>query len=509
MKLRIASWLSLLIAVLSLRAEVPGDLASLSDPEVLARATSLSIEDRRYLVYLYARLNKPHVAQSLANGILVDNPRDRQTLLVLASMAVEQKDAHETLRLARKFLGYYPGDHQGRYFLGAGLYLAKQYADANAVLRDLKVEQFSARKYPYETDLAASAYAAGDWYRAMLSYQDLLRHHQLGDELRDEVRRVLDSLYREHRARLEATAHEVRLDRARVWRYGISEASHLSDRQWLALNYGRDDVTLESALNLRAARSARAEAAASLTTVYDRRWTTDGWVGASGAGMLAGGRIHYTFAKERVVTFEVVANARATDSLALEFLDGREDRAALALSWRVEADLVFAARAQLRELFLAHQNIGRGAGLDLNLDQTITREGHGPRVILGYRGSYAAFTAETNASPSLVAPLIDPLAPPSVSTALVANLVSRRLNRHGVGLLITDNLAHAWAYRFNAGADYDFELSSPSWNAAVALSFFPRKSIELTAEAGYTSSASASNAGSAATILNLFARSYY
>ena len=34
---------------------------------------------------------------------------------------------------------------------------------------------------------------------------------------------------------------------------------------------------------------------------------------------------------------------------------------------------MFAARAQWRELYLAHENLGHAAGADLNLDQTITR----------------------------------------------------------------------------------------------------------------------------------------
>ncbi len=490
-------------------ADPPAALAFLPDTTVLDRAASLSSDELHYLVYLYARLNKPHVAEALAAKILSGNPSDRQTLLVLASMAVEQKDAAATLRIAQKFLRFYPGDHQGRYFLGAGHYLAKHYADANAVLRDLKHEQFLVRKYPYETDLAASAYAAGDWYRAMLSYQELLRHHALGDELRDEVRRVLDGLYREHRPRVEFSANETRLNRAHVWRTTAGEASHLSDRHWLDLRYVRDDVSLDAAPSLRAARAPRAEAAASLTTVYDRRRWSDQWLGTSRAGLLAGARGHYRFAKEREASLDVAYNERATDSLTLEALDGRQHRTGVTVNWLIEADLTFVARANLRQLRVVGHTLGRGAGLDLNLDQTVTREGHGPRVIVGYRGALATFSLDASAPPDLATPLADPALGLAARQALVSNLVSRRLNRHGTGLVITDNLAHAWRYRFTAGLDYDLELSSAGWNTALALSFFPRKSVEFTSEFGYTSSATSSNAGSAATLLNFFIRSHY
>jgi hypothetical protein len=490
-------------------APPPAKLEFLSDTEILDRAATLSVEDLRYLVYLYAHLNKPHLAEAISTYILSANPSDRQTLLVLASMAVEQKDSAATLRLARRFLSYYPGDQQGRYFLGAGHYLAKHYDQANAVLRDLKREQFIARKYPYETDLAASAYAAGDWFRAMLAYQELLRHHALSDELRDEVRRVLDGLYREHLPRVEYSANETRLNRARVWRTVVSEGSHLSDRHWLDLRYTRDDVSLDAAPTLRPTHAPRAEVEANLATVYDRRWWSDAWLGASGEGLLAGARAHYRFAKDREAAIDVSLNERATDSLTLEALDGRQHRAGIGVNWLVEADLNFVARASFRELRVASQSIGRSAGLDFNLDQTLTREGHGPRFIVGYRASLAAFTPTDSASPALAEPIADPALGLGAQQALLANLVSRRINRHGFGLQITDNMAHAWHYRFTAGTDYDFELSSVGWNASLALSFFPRKSIELGTEGGYASSATSSNAGSSAVLLNFFIRSYY
>lgn len=482
---------------------------ALSDIEILDRAATLPIDELRYLVYLYARLNQPHLAQALATKILATNPSDRQTLLALASLAVEQKDAAAVLRLAHRFLSFYPGDHQGRYFLGAGHYLAKHYAEANAVLRDLKHEQFLVLPFPYETDLAAAALAAGDWHRAMLAYQELLRHHALGDDLRTEVRRVLDGLYREHLPRVEASAASTRLDRARVWRYGFGHASHVSDRLWLDLRYSRDDVSLDAAPSVRPIYAPRSETIATVTAIHSLRWWSDAWLGASREGFLTGARFHYRFAKEREVSLDASFNERATDSLTLEALDGRQNRAGVSLNWLIEADLVFGARAGIRELRLGGRGLGRGASLDLNLDQTLTREGHGPRVAAGYRGSIAGFSLDAAAPPSLTAPLADAALGLAAEQVLLANLISRRLNRHGLGLQISDRLNSAWRYRIGAGTDYDFGLANIGWNTSLSLSFFPRKSIELSGEFGYSSSATSSNAGSAATLLNFSVRSYY
>ncbi|MEY2878578.1 MAG: hypothetical protein RLZZ15_958, partial [Verrucomicrobiota bacterium] len=468
-----------------------------------------SSDDKRYLVYLLSRLDAPARAQTLAAELLAENPADRATLLVLLSLALDQQDASATRRLAQTFLDFYPGDQQGRYFLGAGYLLARRFDEAAAVFRNLKREQFAARPFPYESDLAAASSAAGDWAGAMNSYRELLAHPDRAAPVREQVRRALDGLEREHRPRLEAASATTRLAQARVRRTDASVAAHPTPRTWLALSCARDDVALDATPGLRPATSARAEAVATLTTVHNPRWTTEAALGASGAGALLGGRARYAFAPDRAVALELAAAARATDSLALELLDGREDRAALAIRWALPRDFVFAARAQRRAVSLAHESLGAGAALDLNLDRAFTRADRHPEFILGYRGTWAAFSPDAAARPDLVAPLADPGATPAARSALLATLISRRINRHGLGATLADQRGSVWRYRLSTGADFDFERAAPAWNAALALTFLPRKNIELTTELGHTSSAAASNAGSAATLLNFSLRAHY
>lgn len=505
--LRVAALLAAALLVLApARAQPRGDTL-LPDHEVLAGAHLFSVEERRFLVYLYARLNRPKVAERLADTVLAVNPTDRQTLLVLASMYLEQKDAQATLRIARRFLAAYPGDHQGLYFLATGHHLARDFAESKRLFQELRGQPFPAGLFPYETDLAASAYAAGDWYAAMLAYQRLLRHHDVSEELRADVRRALDGIYREHLPRLDLTAAQVRLDRAEVWRHGAVHGRHLTDRQWLELRYARDEVGLDEAPGLAATRRVREEFAVHHAMIQNGTWRTEAWLGGSGSGALGGGRVQHAFARQRDVALEAAANVRATDSLTLEALDGRQHHVTILLSWLIEADLALVIRLQHRELSVDGEKIGRGQTVELNLDYTLRRQN--PRIVVGYRGSIARFEPETIVSPAAALPIADPLGGIVAQQAILASLVSRRINRHGTGLLITDNLAEAWLYRLTGGVDYDFELSTTAWNAALGLSFFPRKSIELNAEAGYNSSASASNAGTAAALLNLSFRYHF
>lgn len=509
---RVSACLSPLLGSPALHSATPAPPSTtttplLSDSDVLARVEVLSLDERRYLVYLYSRLDNPTLAARLAESILAQTPGDRQTLLVLAAMYSENKDAAALLRTARRFLAAHPDDHQGLYYLGAAHFLAGDFTAAHRVLGDLKRTQFTGRTFPYESDLAAYALAAGDWERARSSYEELLQHDDLLEDYRRDIHRALTGILREHQPRLELGAAQTRLDRASIWRTHAVHGRHLGERHWLDLRYTRDDVTLDAAPGLRAADHHRAELGAHVATTHNPRWRSEAWAGLSGEGAFGGMRLQHVFADQREASLEFAGNVRANDSLALEALDGRQHHVALAANWRLASELVLGARGHLREVHLTHDTLGRGAGVDVNLDRTFRPQS--PRITGGYRSTIARFSADEGFPSRAVAPIADPSAGVPVQQAIAANLVSRRINRHGAGTLVTDTLADVWVYRLTAGVDYDFVLSSTGWNAGLGVTYLLRKHIELSLDASYTSSANASNAGSAATLLSCSLRAYF
>jgi hypothetical protein len=78
------------VSASELKPTADGDLfeslESVDDARVLAWAKDLGLEERRYILYLYGRLNRPKVAERLAVDILADDPSNKAALLVLASM---------------------------------------------------------------------------------------------------------------------------------------------------------------------------------------------------------------------------------------------------------------------------------------------------------------------------------------------------------------------------------------------------------------------------------------
>ena len=167
----------------------------ISDDKVLELSKGLSLEHRRYLVYLYARLNKPKIAMALADRILTEDPAEKQTLLILAGMHIELKNVDRALNYGQELVRLFPNDEQAQYYLGAAYYLAEQFGHAKAVLNGLKLERYSERLYPYQGDLASATFRTSDWHRAMIAYQELLRRHKLSDEVRMGARQVLEGIY--------------------------------------------------------------------------------------------------------------------------------------------------------------------------------------------------------------------------------------------------------------------------------------------------------------------------
>lgn len=481
-------------------------LESINDERVLSWAKDLGVEERRYLLYLYGRLNRPKVAERLALGILGDDPANKAALLVLASMYVEQQDPEKALNIGRRLVGYYPKDDQALYFLGAAHWLGGQYQEANRIFRDLKIDQFPRKKYPYTTDLASSALLSGDWYRAMLAYQELLRHHDLGDELRDQVRIVLDGIYRTYLPQLHSRYAINFLDFGQLDRLTIGYEYQLSDSRRLFVDLRRDQLQLDASSAFRATRSDRQQLGLRLTSVHSGRWEYELSLGGYGDGVMYGGRLIRNFTPQREVAFVMQGNERATDSLLFELLDGRQNRVGAEVKYQFEDEWFLTFDPSLRQSLLDGESIGNGYLVNWSVEKVLFAQS--PEIRIGYRGILMQFWDEVG-DLSFVDPFLSPGTPPAARREAATNVVSPLIHRHGLYTSVTDNLADAWKYRMMVGADYIDEQSTFGYGGEAEIAFWPRKSIELTTGAAYSSNASTSDSSSGLFQLNFGFRYYF
>ncbi len=468
-------------------------LENVQDERVLKWARSLGAEERRYLLYLYGRLNRPKVAERLAKDLLQDDPGNKNALLVLASMYVEQQEPEKAMAIADQLVSFYPDDDQALYFQGASRWLAGQYQEANRIFRELKIEQFPRKKYPYTTDLASSALLAGDWYRAMLAYQELLRHHDLGDELRDQVRIVLDDIYRTYLPQV-AARHTINfLDFGHIARTTADYERQLTDSKRIFLEYRRDDLRLDATGAFRSVESDRNQLSLRLASVHSGRWEHELWVGAYDEGITYGGRLIRNFTPQREIALVFHANERATDSLLYELLDGRQNRLGVEVQYQFEDEWFLSLEPSFRQSVLDDEVIGNGYLVNWSVEKLLFAQA--PEVRVGYRGILMKFYEDIDQF-GFVDPILAPTASAADRVEAAKNVVSPLIHRHGLYTAVTDNLADAWRYRVQVGVDYIDEQSAFGYGGQAEVSFWPRKSIELTTGGGYSSNASTSDSAS-------------
>lgn len=466
----------------------------------LALQPNLSLAHRRYLLYLYARLGKPKIAETLSERILGEAPGDKQTYLVLASMYLELRQTEKALLTGKRLAELYPDDNQAIYFLGAAHYQAGQFQEANEIFRELKKADFEGKLYPYQTDLASSALGAGDWYRAMLAYQELMEKHQLGNELRLQAREVLEGIYYEHMPQIGVREEITLLESGRSFRTLVDHRQHFKDSQRVYVHYGRVDLRIEELGGLREGSAANNEGRLGLESVFSPKFSTEVFAGVWDEGGMGGAAITRIIAPERKVRLQIDANEASRDSLLMESLNGRQHEVVLSMNWALNHKWVTYGQVSGREAVLDGASLGMGGGASFNLEHILLHKS--PHVRVGYRAIYNQFEGK-EIDPRLVESAAVAGATIDQQLAIARGLILSRFHRQGVYATWRDNFSGVLYYEATVGVDYDVELSSLEQSAMCRLRFYPRKSVELSLEGGYSSSAATADQGSAQWILNL------
>lgn len=463
------------------------------DMALVDRLEDLPLEDRRYLLYLHARANQPAVAEALALRILRDNPGDRQTLLVLAALYVERREAGKALDIGRVLVFHHPDDDQALYFLAAAYYLNGQYQEAKTRFRQIRDRFYPSGLYPYQNDLASSSLQAQDWYRAMIAYQDLVERHQIGDELRLQARRILEGLYREHLPRL-TLGHASQLLRSGAnFREIAAYRRHLQDRLRVTAELERGDVHIEASPSLQERWHTTHEGRLRAEYVWSPAWQSKAWLGASEVDPLGGVALTRRLGEQRSLELGADLGRRATDSLLLESLSGREHRLSLTVSYALNRSWLAYGELYGRELLLDHQRYGLSLGTLGHLERILFAES--PEVRVGYRWNLMFFSQELT-DPSALGSAPAPGLGPDELQSMLAGLVVPELNRQGIYARIQNSLSGVIDYYATVGVDYAFERSSFEYDFEGGFSVYPRKSLELRSAVGYASSPGTSDQNS-------------
>lgn len=481
----------LLAAVLAVRIAHAADTAEMTPEDKRAKE-----------IYLLARMGRANQAEKLAVEFLKENPGNRPVRLTLCAMYAADNRVEKLLKEARSYLALYPKDTQGLYYLASAEYQSGHYTESLRILRKIRALSPKGARDPYLVDRSASGWLAGEWPDSLEAHLELLRHTQLSPELRMEIRKQLDDLYRKHMDVAKAGAEYLTLDSGSALRPTASEEVQLGKRFRLETAYRGDDIRLKRLDGVADYGNYRQEGAVRLQYAHDTQWISEYTLGVSESDPLAKVRLDYELPYRRSWYAEGTAFWRATDSLGLEALDGRESRLETGGGVHLSETLVASAEAHVRRITVGSAALGDAVGGDWRLAKTVWQ--NGPSLIVSYRGVYESFSRSGEAVDT--SRITDPAFPGTAPDRL---LVPETFHRQGVDAEWRGHFGSAWLYRFFGSVDYDFVSDSTVYGAGTELTFRPRKSVEIAGRFEYQSAGTGGNAGSDALVFALTARLYH
>ncbi len=454
----------------------------------LAPEANLSVEDLRALLHLYSRLGSPKKVEVMAGKLLRRDPRDKETLQLLASFYLERKDAPRALKYARALVKFYPDSVQAHFLLAMAHNVDGQHRAATEVLTKLKSEKFQGRFFPFEAELASAASSAGDWPQAVRSYQAAVENPKLGSEERREAHNQIEELYRTHLPQLYLKETFTDAGSGLIFRSVLDWSQPLSATHRLRLELERDDLKLNRADLLQPQRTDRYDALAGVESDF-RRWRTKVFGGIGDEGAVYGADLTRVLKADDGLTLAWHGNQRATDSLLLEILHGREDELSFLWNARLFREIDANLKLRGRRVVVDGETLGYGYGVDLNLERVVLEDV--PQMRLGYRGLITGYS-QTSENIRLVAGVAAPGTSDADRLNLLEDLVSP-INLHGLYLSWLQTINPEWAWHAVAGSDYSFTRSFFGYSFETGLSFAPSRRTEFIFNAGYSTSASISD----------------
>ncbi len=228
-----------------------------------------------------------------------------------------------------------------------------------------------------------------------------------------------------------------------------------------------------------------------------RQWLRNGYAFELGAGATSGGDplFHAEFGRTWPSGISWAArfdfNERATDSLALRSLDGRQHRVSLSASGDITSRLSFDATVYWRQLEIDGERLGSGFGAygSVNFiaaEETVRR----PEVVVSYVGEYSQVDIDGGGARALTQRFgKDGVTPGDFA----GDLVDETFHRHGVQLTLTKHFNDRLTATMSGGVSYDFEQKDTVLRAGAGLSYRVNDRVHLNAGAEYESSGRAGN----------------
>lgn len=366
-----------------------------------------------------------------------------------------------------------------------------RHAEAVSLLESLGAQ--NDQTFHSHFQLATAYLSSGRWQQAAEAFAIVENDIRSTNSDRFEAAR----LGREARSRFRPTAaahYEAESGaEGKVWR-SSHEASTgvIGDGNIFILRSSWDQVHLDNERSIVRAEADRYQAEIAYRKLISSGFFGEASVGVSDDDVVYGAKFGRYEGPGMGWELSFRGNDRATDSLQLEALNGRQNALSFSMSSHFSKRFYLDARAFIRGVSVQGHDLGYGWGMDMNIGYSLVEETmRRPELQISYFNELSYFHSKR---------LPTSFQSHHTRRGYVGNLgdelIDSRINRHGIILTLSKQLTHRVNAYVYGGASYEFENQELEGRLGAGLEAYLAPNASLNIGVDYTTSGNAGNRGS-------------
>ncbi len=476
------------------------------DPEVrLLRADALMklgrvTEAERELASVAGNTGADINARLSARRELNEMETDR--LLLFGAQTLRFSNRAKALQISEELLAISPRDPDVLAFRADVLSLNGRLPEAVQLLEDLKARSNDKGIAHFEPqpELAAAYEGAGQYAKAESAYREVVADPAFTWQDHRDALNEAEMLHDRIRPGFDVATMMTDESEGQIWTTEVSVQTPLfANGSQFFLKGTWDHVALSGES---AATGGDEDLFQSEVTL--RQLVNGGFYVEGGAGVSQGDALFHfgigEYARDNHLGWDLRYDwhARATDSLSLRALDGRENKLSLTVSgeigpkWQLDATLFW------REVEIDGTKLGDGYGASVLLNRIVIEETRTrPELAIGYFGQYERFNGRTGIPQELASGFGREAGLRTVD--FLHALIQPEFNRHSIQLTFSKQLNDRLSIYGVAGLGYDFIEKSAVYRIGGGLAYRISRNASFNLGLEYESSGRAGNSGTGVT----------
>ncbi len=377
-------------------------------------------------------------------------------------------------------------------------------------LQALKQKHTGPAPFPGQGSYASALARDDQWQASADAYREIVNDMTWLEEDRNEALWALRGLNPYLRPSLETTASYINEQEGTLF---STETEYLSGwhKNWRYGAFARTDSASVTGESIYSGLSGdRYEAGALIQRLFKRGYYAEATLGASGEGLIYSAKVGRMGFNRTNWYIAWEGNARATDSVSLQALDGRQNRLSAYINHPVNERLFISAYAYWNWTNIGGDKLGDGYGIQYEADYTLQTETKTrPALAITFVGEYRKFehssTIPTSAQREVrrALPTSGPNASLNPTRDLLNTLADEETNRQGVNFRISRHFGADLNAYAQVGTYYAFDDESLEFTGALGAEYWVTDNSLVYGELRYDTSGTGGSSGNGVFEANL------